>query len=59
MRGLGARSVEALDAALAQAVDAITLGDATGYLRHAGSAVEYAENGFRGVTACPRALNPA
>ena len=39
MRGLGARTVEALHAALAQVVDAITPGDAAGYFRHAGYVV--------------------
>lgn len=40
MRGLGARTVEALHAALARVVDAITPGDAAGYFRHAGYAVQ-------------------
>ncbi len=39
MRGLGARTVDALHAALARVVDAITPADAAGYFRHAGYAV--------------------
>ncbi|HEY0778753.1 MAG TPA: IS630 family transposase [Gemmatirosa sp.] len=36
LRGVGARSVEALNAALATLVDAITADDAQGYFRHCG-----------------------
>ncbi|HEY0776632.1 MAG TPA: transposase [Gemmatirosa sp.] len=36
LRGVGARSVDALNAALATLLDAITAGDAAGYFRHCG-----------------------
>lgn len=39
LRGVGARTTEALHAALATLVDAITAGDARGYFRHCGYAV--------------------
>ncbi len=40
LRSAGARTVDALHAALAQVVDAITPRDAAGYFRHAGYAVQ-------------------
>jgi transposase len=40
LRDRGARTVEALHAALAQVIDAITGRDAAGYFRHAGYAVQ-------------------
>jgi transposase len=40
LRGVGARTTEALHAALATLVDAITTSDARGYFRHSGYAVQ-------------------
>lgn len=40
LRSAGARTVEALHAALADVVDAVTPGDAAGYFRHAGYALQ-------------------
>lgn len=40
LRGVGARTLGALEAALSTLVDAITAADAAGYFRHCGYAVE-------------------
>jgi transposase len=40
LRGVGARTTEALQAALTTLVDAITPSDARGYFRHCGYAVQ-------------------
>jgi transposase len=40
LRGMGARTVAALDAALTTLVDAITPGGAAGFVRHCGYAVQ-------------------
>ena len=40
LRGVGARTTEALNAALTTLVDAITARDAAGYFRHCGYAVQ-------------------